>query len=90
MCLSSNQGQLTGRAFLKKSLTLNQVELAQQTGRRSILQAELLGKNRNGQRYKKERIIFTITCQNQVPLHARIHDDAERIKTKKPCIVSGR
>ena len=75
MCLSSNQGQLTGRAFLKKSLTLNQVELAQQTGRRSIFQAERLGEKRNGQRYKKARIIFTITCQNQVPLHARIHDE---------------
>lgn len=75
VCLSSKQGQLQERAFLKKSLTLHQVELAQQTGRRSIVQAERLGKNRKGHRYEKERIIFTITCQNPVPLQARIHDE---------------
>ena len=63
------------------------MELAQKKGRCSIFQAEPLGDKRNGQRYKKERIIFTITRQNQVPLHM-IH--AERIKTQKPSILPGR
>ena len=75
------------RAFLKKNSLTLQVELAQKKGRCSIFQAERLGDKRNGQRYKKKRIIFTITCQNQVPLHT-IH--AARIKTQKPSIVPGR